>query len=378
MPGDPAHRTGRRRAAPQGQPAARFRPTSAGAHGDTAGPHHPRPVGISWEAGWPSGSSVARWSGTGSATSGRLPGGRGAATAGRGDGGRAVLPPHGATGRGAARTCAGSVDCWRSERPSRRTSRRRAACSSGCWAGHCGCGGDANAAPERLAAERSDPCKLALGRAHSACIPGARTCRVVPALCSSGAPGRGWRYGRDVAVPQALVAMSRGDDARERAPSRPRQQPLPGTGAGQPMSRARRPAGWAGHPGTAWPRALSRDRQAGLRRHGGALRREFAHDKAAASREAHPERASHDEQRVMKMLAGLGQGDLLAGEAVDYRREYRVAPSTHVDFAWPEQAQGPRGLRRRASGAGLRPRWAAGRAGGGAGGANPRPPAGTC
>ena len=62
---------------------------------------------------------------------------------------------------------------------------------------------------------------------------------------------------------------------------------------------------------------------------------EFAHDLAAASRAAHPERASHDEQRMMKMLAGLGQGDLLAGEPVDYRREYKVAPSTHVDFAWP-------------------------------------------
>jgi very-short-patch-repair endonuclease len=64
---------------------------------------------------------------------------------------------------------------------------------------------------------------------------------------------------------------------------------------------------------------------------------EFAHDKAAASREAHPERASHDEQRMMAMLAGLGQGDLLAGEDVAYRREHKVAPSTHVDFAWPEQ-----------------------------------------
>ena len=65
--------------------------------------------------------------------------------------------------------------------------------------------------------------------------------------------------------------------------------------------------------------------------------REFAHDKAAAARRAHPERASHDEQRVMKMLAGLGQGDLLAGEPVDYVREHGVAPSTHVDFAWPDQ-----------------------------------------
>jgi very-short-patch-repair endonuclease len=64
--------------------------------------------------------------------------------------------------------------------------------------------------------------------------------------------------------------------------------------------------------------------------------RDFAHERAADARRAHPERASHDEQRVMKMLAGLGQGDLLAGETVDYRREHKVAPSTHVDFAWPE------------------------------------------
>ena len=67
--------------------------------------------------------------------------------------------------------------------------------------------------------------------------------------------------------------------------------------------------------------------------------RDFAHDKAAASREAHPERASHDEQRAMKMLAGLGQGDLLAGEPVEYRREHKVAPSTYVDFAWPDQGK---------------------------------------
>lgn len=65
--------------------------------------------------------------------------------------------------------------------------------------------------------------------------------------------------------------------------------------------------------------------------------REHAHEVAAAGRAAHPERASQDEQRLMQMLAQLGQGDLLAGDAVAYRREYKVAPSTHVDFAWPEQ-----------------------------------------
>jgi very-short-patch-repair endonuclease len=65
--------------------------------------------------------------------------------------------------------------------------------------------------------------------------------------------------------------------------------------------------------------------------------RDFAHDVAAAARAAHPERASHDEQRMMQMLAELGQGDLLAGAIVSYRREYKVAARTHVDFAWLDE-----------------------------------------
>lgn len=65
--------------------------------------------------------------------------------------------------------------------------------------------------------------------------------------------------------------------------------------------------------------------------------RDFAHERAAATRRAHPERASNDEQRMMKLLAELGQGDLLAGEDVLYDREYKVASSLHVDFAWPDE-----------------------------------------
>jgi len=135
--------------------------------------------------------------------------------------------------------------------------------------------------------------------------------------------------------------MSRGDDVRERAPSRPRQQPLPEAGAGrQPLGRGE--VGRLGGLATLERHGREHFRAIGklgfaatVERYG----RDFAHDKAAAAREAHPERASHDEQRVMKMLAGLGQGDLLGGEPVDYRREFKVAPSTHVDFAWPERGK---------------------------------------
>jgi hypothetical protein len=64
---------------------------------------------------------------------------------------------------------------------------------------------------------------------------------------------------------------------------------------------------------------------------------EFAQEKAAATRRAYPERASHDEQRMMQLLAALDQGDLLASEPVLYAREHRVAPRIYVDFAWPAQ-----------------------------------------
>ena len=133
--------------------------------------------------------------------------------------------------------------------------------------------------------------------------------------------------------------MSRGGDARSREPDPPRQHALPGAEDGRrqaPMSRSE--AARQGGLATLERHGHEHFREIGklgfaatVERYG----REFAHDKAAATREAHPERASHDEQRVMKMLAGLGQGDLLAGEAVEYVREHKVAPSTHVDFAWP-------------------------------------------
>jgi hypothetical protein len=57
---------------------------------------------------------------------------------------------------------------------------------------------------------------------------------------------------------------------------------------------------------------------------------EFAWDRAADKRRAHPEKASRDEQRMMKMLSDLGQV-----YRSDYTREHKVAPRTHVDFAWP-------------------------------------------
>jgi very-short-patch-repair endonuclease len=134
--------------------------------------------------------------------------------------------------------------------------------------------------------------------------------------------------------------MSRGG-AQERGPNPPVGQRFGDAEAPArlaPMSRveAARLGGWATlerHGHTHFREIGKLGFAATVERYGP----EFAHDKAAASREAHPERASHDEQRVMAMLAGLGQGDLLAGENVAYRREHKVAPSIHVDFAWPEQ-----------------------------------------
>ncbi len=55
---------------------------------------------------------------------------------------------------------------------------------------------------------------------------------------------------------------------------------------------------------------------------------EFAHDRAAVTRRAKP---SGDERRMMLMLRHL--------DAPEARREYKVAPRTHVDFAWPERRQ---------------------------------------
>ena len=133
--------------------------------------------------------------------------------------------------------------------------------------------------------------------------------------------------------------MSRGDDGHERQPNTPRQQTLGLVEeARAPMSRSE--AARLGGLTTLERYGATHFREIGklgfavtVERYG----REFAHEKAAEGRRAYPERASHDEQRMMKLLAGLGQGDLLAGEAVDYQREHRVAPSTHVDFAWPDR-----------------------------------------
>jgi len=53
---------------------------------------------------------------------------------------------------------------------------------------------------------------------------------------------------------------------------------------------------------------------------------EFAHDRGADKRRAKP---SGDERRMLLMLRHL--------DAPEARREYKVAPRTHVDFAWPER-----------------------------------------
>ncbi len=55
---------------------------------------------------------------------------------------------------------------------------------------------------------------------------------------------------------------------------------------------------------------------------------EFTHDRAADKRRATP---SGDERRMLLMLRHL--------DAPEARREYKVAPRTHVDFAWPAPAR---------------------------------------
>jgi len=55
---------------------------------------------------------------------------------------------------------------------------------------------------------------------------------------------------------------------------------------------------------------------------------EFTHDRAADTRRARP---SGDERRLLLLLRHL--------DAPAARREYKVAPRTHVDVAWPEPAR---------------------------------------
>jgi hypothetical protein len=136
----------------------------------------------------------------------------------------------------------------------------------------------------------------------------------------------------------SVTAMSRGNDARDRTSDPPRQQALIPAERQTPMSR--HDAARLGGLALLQQRGQEHFRDLGklgwaatVERYG----RDFAHDRAAAERRTHPERASHDEQRAMLLLAELGQGDLLAGEPVEYAREYKVASSTHVDFAWPSE-----------------------------------------
>jgi hypothetical protein len=131
--------------------------------------------------------------------------------------------------------------------------------------------------------------------------------------------------------------MSRGT-ARDHEPARPRQQALLEQERPAPLNRSE--VGRRG--GLTTLERYGHEHYRAIGRIGFAVTverygREFAQERAAASRRAHPERASNDEQRMMKLLAGLGQGDLLAGEPVEYAREYKVASSIHVDFAWPSE-----------------------------------------
>ena len=58
---------------------------------------------------------------------------------------------------------------------------------------------------------------------------------------------------------------------------------------------------------------------------------EFAWDRAAETRR---ERPTAPERAMIALLGELGQR-----EHIDYQREYKVAPRTHVDFAWPDQGR---------------------------------------
>jgi very-short-patch-repair endonuclease len=159
-----------------------------------------------------------------------------------------------------------------------------------------------------------------------------------PAIHPTTHPAISWTGRCRRGVP-TTAAMSRGD-AHE-AKHRDGQQSLPGVLHAElqpPLSRSE---------------AARRGGLTTLERHGREFYREigrigfavtaerygrdFAHERAAAARRAHPERASHDEQRMMKLLAGLDQGDLLAGEPVRYSREYKITSGIYVDFAWPSE-----------------------------------------
>ncbi|HET8630260.1 MAG TPA: DUF559 domain-containing protein, partial [Thermomicrobiales bacterium] len=76
-------------------------------------------------------------------------------------------------------------------------------------------------------------------------------------------------------------------------------------------------------------------REAGRRGYAETARKygpDFAADRFADWARAHPERASREERAMVELLRELGQ------EADrDYRRQYKVAPRTYVDFAWPEE-----------------------------------------
>ena len=78
-------------------------------------------------------------------------------------------------------------------------------------------------------------------------------------------------------------------------------------------------------------------REAGRRGYAETARKygaDFAADRLADWARAHPEKASREERAMVDLLSELGQ------EADrDYQRQYKVAPRTYVDFAWPEQGK---------------------------------------
>jgi len=65
---------------------------------------------------------------------------------------------------------------------------------------------------------------------------------------------------------------------------------------------------------------------------------EFVHDKIAATRRDNP---SYAEQRMIGLLTEIGERDGRGGGLPGhvYEREYKVAPLTHVGFAWPESGR---------------------------------------
>ena len=75
-----------------------------------------------------------------------------------------------------------------------------------------------------------------------------------------------------------------------------------------------------------------------VRRYG----KEFMYDRAADKRREPELPKSRTEREVLRMLEELGLKQDRSdhgGQAGDYRREHKLAPMRHADFAWPEQSK---------------------------------------